>query len=565
MPNQNISKEIDMKRAITLIVLVVIATSLWAGGATEAPQPSSEGGRPAYLNMDGLYPVVTEPVTLEVLTIRSNFAVEPEDLWVWKWLEYKTGIDFNVLGVESSGWTERRNLIFAANDLPDAFLQAPFTSADLVRFGQVEGQLAPLSGLIEEYGPNIQQVFAEYPVARASVTLLDGEIYSLPAVHTAYNNFSFPRPLIRTNWLERAGVSVPTNLDELYIALKAIKDNDVNQNGDPNDEIPLSEVWGVHGARTLVLSALGLPARGGIGDLVIRDGEVVLPEAAPEYEEFLRYFNRLYTEGLLDREVFTQAPRDLSSKAELNRIGLSFGNVNIVPQRDPYWTSEYDALTPLTSDENDTPLWPGAPVAFAGRYAIAADSDHKEVALRVGDLWFAEDNALKFWYGPRRGEEEIPGYTGWFVEDGILMYDYDDRAGNIWAYMNTYMTQLNGSKLGRIEFAKELGDRYGVEVRDADHIVYWQEALREKVVPYTVAPFPELFVTPEQDQVRREIATSLLDFIETAEAAFITGTRPLSEIPAYFRELGTLRVEEYVQIFQDAYDASAYAEIGDLD
>ena len=118
--------------------------------------------------------------------------------------------------------------------MPDAFLHTLFSATELVRFGQVEGQLAGLSALIDEYGPNIRQVFDENPIAEASVTLNDGEIYSLPYVHYARNAFPNPRPFIRHVWIEQGGLNGrPETLDEFYEALRYIKENDVNGNGNP--------------------------------------------------------------------------------------------------------------------------------------------------------------------------------------------------------------------------------------------------------------------------------------------------------------------------------------------
>ena len=88
--------------------------------------------------------------------------------------------------------------------------------------------------------------------------------------------------------------------------LKAFKEEDPNGNG-KQDEIP----WTASGLGQVMNSlygAWGLRNRGidhGNVDMDEENGKLRFIPVQPEYREMLEYLNKLYTEGLLDQEIFT--------------------------------------------------------------------------------------------------------------------------------------------------------------------------------------------------------------------------------------------------------------------
>ena len=50
-----------------------------------------------------------------------------------------------------------------------------------------------------------------------------------------------------------------------------------------------------------------------------------------------------------------------------------------------------------------------------------------------------------------------------------------------------------------------------------------------------------------------DLSTVINDHVTAETAKFIVGTRPLEELDAYFAELKNLGIEEYIQIYRDAY------------
>jgi putative aldouronate transport system substrate-binding protein len=131
-------------------------------------------------------------------------------------------------------------------------------------------------------------------------TFPDGKIYSLPA-RLPSRPKSGTQPLINKAWLDKLGLETPTNVKDLYDVLKAIKEQDPNGNG-KQDENPVSNSGDIE---------LNMHSIFGITDLrgnnmIIKDGKPVYYPTSEEYKEGFKWMHKLYAEGIIDMESFTQ-------------------------------------------------------------------------------------------------------------------------------------------------------------------------------------------------------------------------------------------------------------------
>src|SRR5690606_16605403 len=84
--------------------------------------------------------------------------------------------------VPQNSFDERRNLLFASNDLPDFVMRANL-SPQLIASYASTGQIIPLDDLIEAgYAPNLSALMEENDGIRKAITAADGHIYSLPNI-----------------------------------------------------------------------------------------------------------------------------------------------------------------------------------------------------------------------------------------------------------------------------------------------------------------------------------------------------------------------------------------------
>ena len=235
--------------------------------------------------------------------------------------------------------TEKKNLILnAGSDLPDALMAASLTDSELLTYGG-NGLLIPLEDYInEETMPNLMKIVEKRPEMLATCTMPDGHIYGLPGIsemgfeYTDGNTYyigAIPQfTAINTDWLEAVGMEMPTTVDELHDVLVAFKENDVNGNGDPTDEIPLSFIFPEkNGSWCAGLGTLLAPF--GCTDYqadhrAIEDGKVYYQAASEEYKNAIAYYHDWFEEGLIDIEIFSQDSSQYIAKGngEDPRLGV---------------------------------------------------------------------------------------------------------------------------------------------------------------------------------------------------------------------------------------------------
>ncbi|MDO4331316.1 MAG: extracellular solute-binding protein [Eubacteriales bacterium] len=256
-----------------------------------------------------------------------------------KQLNEAMGVTIEWNCVSGDTLTEKKNLILnAGNDLPDALMAASMTDSELITGGE-SGLLIPLEDYInEETMPNLMKIVEKRPEMLASCTMPDGHIYGLPGISemgfeyedgNTYYIGAIPQfTAINTDWLEAVNMEMPTTVDELHDVLKAFKDNDVNGNGDPTDEIPMSFIFPEkNGAWCAGMSTFFAPF--GCTDYqmdhrAIENGEVYYQAASEEYKNAIAYYHDWFEEGLIDIEVFSQDSSQYIAKGngEDARLGV---------------------------------------------------------------------------------------------------------------------------------------------------------------------------------------------------------------------------------------------------
>ena len=215
------------KRLLTFVLLLLLlALPLTAAGQDMVSGP-------------GEFPIVEEPITLEILMLGHAIVEEFPTNTFTQWYSERTGINLDFDIAPPNEDREVLNLTIASGDLPDVIVGFTVDPSTLALFGP-QGLFLPLSGLIEEHGHFINEVFEGSPQVRPLITSPDGEIYGLPQVNECYHCFYAQRAWINQDWLDNVGMSVPQTTDEFIEVLTAFKEQDANGNGDPNDEIPLA-------------------------------------------------------------------------------------------------------------------------------------------------------------------------------------------------------------------------------------------------------------------------------------------------------------------------------------
>ncbi len=536
------------RKLASILLAVMVASGVFTGcGNSQSDSAPDESSSPAAseeasgdqaadpnLNLEG-FPIVKEPITLKLMGVKQAIQGPWEDLYFFQKMEEMTNIHFEFDTPSADVYTEKKNIAFASGDYPDLFFGGSLSDTDEVTYGENQKVLIPLSDLIETYAPNFTAYMEENPDVRSAITHPDGEIYALPHVVQIMHCLT-PVNWFNSEWCERLGLSVPTTTDELYTVLKAFKDEDANGNGDPNDEIPLS---GTGALRSGVLGAFGLVGNG----VEVVDGVVRYNPITENYKAYLEFANKLYAEGLLDNETFTQTEQQLKAKGVEMRLGMfqhAAPWLVCPPERD----DDYSALLPLTSPVNDTQVCQLYNTVGRGTFAITSTNEHPEATMRWVDyLWTEEGNDLV-----RFGEENV--HWKWTDETKTAYVKIVPDGMNAEEFRGGQITPDCGTPLPVEENAR----LWALEYNDKPPYTWKLNERAETLRPFAKTPFPQVYFNQEQSERLAILNTDIQSYVEQMEARFITGEEPLSNWDTYVETLKQLNVDELIQLHQEVYD-----------
>lgn len=282
---------------------MAIGSTVAGCSGDKTPGAQSTGGLPADASADfgfkaeGL-PITDKPLPLKFSGTKSALAPDYETMQLVKQWKTDTNIDIAWDNLPDTVYAEKKNLMLASGDLPDALFNTGLSDSDVVTNGS-NGVLIPLEGLIAAYAPILTGILEKRPDIKSAITASDGHIYTLPSVEElgilSYPNFLF----MNKKWLDEAKLPVPTTLAEYKAALIAFKERGKNI-------IPLSfrvdhfcaNPW------DLITAAGGLPDNN--DHRIVQDDKVIFTAARDEWKAGIRELGEWYQAGLIDAESFSQ-------------------------------------------------------------------------------------------------------------------------------------------------------------------------------------------------------------------------------------------------------------------
>lgn len=517
------------------------------GGGSTGDSGAAPSEAPSNLNKTGM-PIVNEPINMTFFTGKSgtngnNF----EETLVWSKYAEMSNINVNFDLVPFENLTEKRNLTLASGDYPDGFYTSRLTSADIAKYG-AQGVFLKLDDLIDEYAPNFKALMDQYPMLRKGLTMPDGHIYSFPSFYDP----TFPSMLIGTplwvnqEWLEQLGMEEPTTIDEFYNYLVAVKETDLNGNG-LNDEIPYSGT-GIGALIDQLKGAWGLGNRGLAHKFVDIDPQTNEPRffrTTEEYKEVLEFVHKLYSEGLLDEEIFTIKSSALYVKGQEGLLGST-----IVPNPKTLMNQDsFIGLGALEGPHGDN-LYSHvkAPIVHVGAFVLTHKNENPEAAVRWMDHFFGEEGALFYFMG----------------EEGVT---YNKNADGTLDFTEEITNNPNGLTQDQAlaKYVTWLGGSYPGYVQE--HYFKGSESLPESIAagekaePYMVEEIWNGFnYTEEETDFMSSVGKDIQDYITEMEAKFVNGSSSFAEWDSYISNIERMGLDRYMEVYTTAYERYNQAE-----
>jgi len=496
-----------------------------------------------------------------------NYGNSPEKKEVFERYQNKWAEKAKAVGINKIEWQGGDfNMLLNSGNYPDVILKGQFANNVQVAKYADQGILVDMSPYISETEtPNIWRMFTEQPSTKAIATAPDGGIYGLPSYSGDPSAFIETFWYINKAWLDKLGLQIPTNLDELYEVLKAFKANDCNGNGDANDEIPMTFMnTGAYSYPETLLSCWGVSTKFGMYDayLNVQDGKVRFAPMMDEWKEMVKYYSKLMKEGLLDTQCFTYDSTQWSSlvKADISKVGVTFMRDNTFKNQD-----EYVVIPPLRAHaDSPDPVMHINPGVIGGRNTCHITNKCKPEERQKVMKW------IDTFYDPvqtitnRYGEAGTGAKDTFVLENGVYTWKDPAEAGvSTISEMYYNNTPYGPHVLGYIDTEVHFGDRQpdgtfaeGVILENNESFKTYDD-LYEMYEPYIDIRYswPRPYYKTDDATELSNLQTDIFNVVEKYKVKWIQNGEDLdSSWDSYIKELKNLKVDRFIEINQEAYD-----------
>lgn len=410
----------------------------------------------------------------------------------------KTGVTLNAeFDVSSGGGQDKISLMAASGDYPDLI----YAKGELGKLVD-SGAIIDLTELIEEHAPNIKKLMSEN-MNRMKYSIEDQSIYSIPTnigvgqqYFDATNGFQ-----IQHRVLKELGYPEVRTVDDFENVLKAYVEKYPTTDGQPTIPLTLNaDGWKM--LITVTNQANNTTNGMNDGEYYVdpETYEAVLHYKRPEEREYFRWLNKLYHNGLLDKDSFVQKEDQYKAKIASGRV-LGLTSVD--------W--EYsDAENALKSAGKQEYTYAHFPVTLTEEYKDHAMQSFGVDGYGISITTACEDpvRAIKFidWLASDEGQVlRNWGIEGkhYNVENGIRVIPAEvlDRKVN---------DSNNFAKETGVDLYTTFGPRYGDGVKDSTGSYYttqfpeqiiasYSEVEKETLAAYNATTWKDLF--PSEDEL----------------------------------------------------------------
>lgn len=532
-------------KGVLFIVFVIMLSILFACAKDKDASGNEEGNSSDILNNESEMPIVNEPITLKFFNSKSTSSADDwNDVLIFNTYEEMTNINVEWEMIPTEGLSEKRNLALAGGSLPDAFHTAKMPTTDIIKYGE-QGIFVPLNDLIEEHAPNIKKLFEEDPELEKAITMPDGNIYSLP--HYYEPEFTSllisAQPWIREDWLEQLEMDIPETTDEFYEYLKAVKETDLNGNG-KHDEVPFGGT-SITRLTNILNGAFGLQNKGRKHSFVDVDpvnDELRFIRTSEEYKQMLEYANKLWSEGLIEENIYSIEGDQYLANAQNNLYGSTeyFSPDQLFGEEAG---SKFVGLGALEGPNGDQLYTvPTSPTVQLGAFLITSENKHPEATIRWVDYFFGDEGSKLFFMGVK---DET------FVEKDDGTFEYMD-----------HITDSKDGLTREQEIAKYLtfpgGSYPGIVTAEFYSGSENSEMSNEgaaKLEPYLPdVIWPPFTYTADENKVRSTVGADIEKYTNEMRDKFITGEASFEEWDKYVAEIDKIGLQEYMEVYEAAYE-----------
>ncbi len=548
------------KRVMVLALAASMLSCLTACGGNKS-DTSLNTGEMQEVNVADLQFPLAEKATLTGMTqYPANTESDPNKRTIFKRLQEKTNVEIEWKAIQGDQWGEKITLAMAdTNTLTDFIFSAGFGDNDLLRYAD-QGVIIPLEEYIDAYMPNLKAVFDKYPEYRKMSTDANGHIWALPwieqlgsektAIQTV-GDMSF----INKKWLDFLGLEIPTTVDEFEQTLIAFRDHASELQAEfkiDGSIIPMSCIVN-DGNQDPAILINGFGE--GYGDCdqgrhiaVTDDKKVICTATQQGFKDGIAWLHKLYEEGLIDPEAFTQEWSTYVSKGKSGRYGVCFSwdNANIIDD-----FNGWVPLPALTADVRNITPENGSFTSGYDRGRCVVTAVAKNPALVCA--W------LDQMYDPFQSPQNNWGTYGEDDDFDIFVLGKNENGDDMLQH-----APLGDASPVEVREAESvngplaiLDEYYGVYVTCPDDAQYRLDWIKDYYTPdmNTQYVYPNVFMSQEDTEELSNLQTDITKTINAKRSDWIMNGFTDADWDEYIKSLDSYGLEDMLAIFQKYLDA----------
>ena len=543
-----------MKRALSVFVAVTMTAGILAGcgkgSGTDTGEQSGTSTLADTAKVDsaiknasatedtngylytGEAPITEDGGTLKIMAQKSNYTnVDITKAPIVLKIFEEAGVDVEWELYDYDAYASIVDPIISSGDTDADIIKVPDNDPNQIYIKT--GLFVPLDEFFD-YMPNYTKWLSDNPVEKAELTAEDGHIYYVPGLNVADDY----QPCLMYNqvWLDKAGMKAPETLDDFVTMLKYFKDNDMNGDGDPADEIPMCVMKEF--LPYMFGPAFGLDLVSGFQ--ADSNGKVTYAYADSEnYKKYLEFLNGLYKEGLIDPDFVNWDRDKVIDLISKDKTGVAFDfswamsmmYSNVLPYYDGTAETAFVGVAPLSGDSKGFYVGRNS---LSGMFGVNTNSSQIELAVKFLDYAMC-DHCQDYYQWGIEGESYVVNADG--------SREYTEKGNN-----NDWLQQFG------INPAFVFPAAQSVEATDI-LVADWHADINADLRQYIRDPWPEIYATSKESDTVNLYMPEIQQKVDDSALAFITGQTDIaSGFDTYIKDLENLHIDEVVEVKQAQYD-----------
>lgn len=554
-----------MKRTLALLMILAMVLGLCACGSTTASTPESTTQEstaapatepdaapevpdtPKEISEAEEAPVASvsypleEPCTFTMTAILRNNVLAmlgDDDFTVtsaYQGLEKGTGcsIEFNMLGEATA--EEKTNIALAAGDMTDFYTNLGTYGTNQTGAVQ-DGILFDLAPYLAEFAPDYQALLDSDEELRAGATNPDGTItvFVSQAADVVSKGI-----VIRQDWLDKLGLDIPTNREDLEEVLKQFQ----------TELGATMPILVNNGLESGLSASFNVPFAG------LRSVDFMLTEpngtetvacfASENFIDYLLYLNHLYKEGYITDDFMS--------------TGREFGNweSSYYSGKCGVWSDGFRELDPANRSNADDPNYQISPFALTdyechvaerstasmdGMIFVTTACQEPEKAISFINYCYTEEGRRNGLYGM-----EGDGYN--LVDGKVELTENITNNPNGWT-VNNALTWYGGGQW--MPTCQDMGYYEAICAPESlEGVSYWTEAYGDKSMKLPSG----VSLTTDGNHEFNDLAGDVLTLFSESAVRVVTGDLDEAGYREAVENANSMGLTRMTQLYQEALDA----------